>query len=239
MPVGIVLPTFHDDAARVVRLAQRAEDAGLDGVFLYDHLWHIRQKERPALHGPTLMSAVGVSTKRVKVGSLVARVGLQPNEVLAEMMATVDRMTGGRVICGMGVGDAISRDENETYGIEFAPRPARLTALVDCCRRMRTDGVRCWVGGTSDAMWEIAAGEADGVNLWDVDPAVVIRAARVAQPAEITWAGLIRMGDGSEHISARLRALADAGASWVIGALVGMEDDDVGRFAEVAASTFR
>ena len=239
MPVGLVLPTFHDDAARVVRLARSAEDAGLDGVFLYDHLWHIGNREGPALHGPTLMSAVAVSTSTVKVGSLVARVGLQRNEVLAEMMSTVDRMSGGRVICGMGVGDQISRDENETYGIEFAPRPARLAHLVECCRAMRADGVRCWVGGTSDAMWEIAAGEADGVNLWDVDPAVVERASRVAQPAEITWAGLIRMGDGHEHISARLRALADAGASWVIGAVVGMADDDVGRFAEVAASTFR
>ena len=239
MPVGIVLPIFHEDAARVVRLARAAEDAGLDGVFLYDHLWHIGKKERPALHGPTLMSAVGVSTSRVKVGSLVARVGLQRNEVLAEMMATVDRMTGGRVICGMGVGDGLSRNENETYGIEFAPRPARLAHMVECCRLMRADGVRCWVAGTSDAVWEIAAGEADGVNLWDVDPAVVERAGRAAQPAELTWAGLIRMRDGAERISARLRALADAGASWVIGAIVGMEDDDVARFAEVAASTFR
>lgn len=238
MRVGIVVPTFHADAARVVRLAQSAERSGIDGVFLYDHLWHIGKRERPALHGPTLMSAVAVSTSTVTVGSLVARVGLQRNEVLGAMMSTVERMAPGRVIAALGIGDGLSRDENETYGIEFAPRPARLAQMVECCRIIRSSGVPVWAAGTTDAVWEIAAGEADAVNLWDVDPAVVERAARVAQPAEVTWAGLVRMAEGAEHLSARLRAVAEAGATWVIAAIVGIEDDDVPRFAEIAASTF-
>lgn len=238
MRVGLVVPTFHDDAARVVRMARHAEAAGIDGVFLYDHLWHIGKKEKPALHGPTLMSAVAVSTSTVKVGSLVARVGLQRNEVLAAMMATVERMAPGRVVATLGIGDGLSRDENETYGIEFAPRPARLAQLVECARAIRGEGIPVWVAGTSDAVWEIAAGEADGVNVWDVDPAVVEQAGRVAQPAEVTWAGLIRMSDGDDHLAARLRAIADAGATWVIAAIVGIKDDDVAHFAQVAASTF-
>lgn len=238
MRVGIVVPTFHEDAARVIRLARAAEEAGIDGVFLYDHLWHIGKKERPALHGPTLMSAVAVSTSKVMVGSLVARVGLQRNEVLAAMMSTVERIAPGRVIATLGIGDGLSRDENETYGIEFPPRPARLAQLVECCRAIRGQGIPVWVAGTSDAAWEIAAGEADGVNVWDVDPAVVERAGRVAQPAEVTWAGLVRMSDGGDHLSARLRAIAEAGATWAVAAIVGLEDDDVGRFAQVAASTF-
>ena len=237
MRVGIVVPTFHDDAARVVRLAREAEAAGIDGVFLYDHLWHIGQKAKPALHGPTLMAAVAVSTSTVKVGSLVARVGLQRSEVLAEMMATVERMAPGRVIVTLGIGDGLSRDENETYGIEFAPRPARLSQLVECCRAIRGEGIPVWVAGTTDAVWEVAAGEADGVNVWDVDPAVVERAGRVAQPAEVTWAGLVRMGDGEEHLAARLRAIAEAGATWAVAAIVGIKDADVARFGEVAAST--
>ena len=233
-----MVPTFHDDAGRVVRMSKHAERVGLDGVFLYDHLWHIGKKDRPALHGPTLMSAAAVSTSTVTVGSLVARVGLQRNEVLASMMSTVERIAPGRVIAALGIGDGLSRDENETYGIEFAPRPARLAQLVECCRTIRGEGVPVWVAGTSDAIWEVAAGEADGVNLWDVDPAVVERAGRVAQPAEVTWAGLVRMADGAEHLSARLRALADAGATWAIAAIVGIEDDDVPRLADIVASTF-
>lgn len=239
MRVGLVVPTFHADAERVVRLSRDAERSGLDGVFLYDHLWHLGKKDRPALHGPTLMSAVAVSTSSVMVGSLVARVGLQRNEVLAAMMSTVERMAPRRVIAALGIGDGMSRDENETYGIEFARRPARLAQLVECCAAIRGQGVPVWVGGTSDAMWQVAAGAADGVNLWDVDPAVVERAARVAQPAEVTWAGLVRMADGEDHLAARLRALADAGASWAVAAIVGIKDEDVGRLAEVAASTFR
>lgn len=238
MRVGLVVPTFHEDAGRVVRMARAAEAAGIDGVFLYDHLWHIGKKERPALHGPTLISAVAVSTSTVMVGSLVARVGLQRNEVLAAMMSTADRMAPGRVIATIGIGDALSRDENETYGIAFAPRPARLAQMVECCRALRQAGIPVWVAGTSDAVWEIGAGEADGVNVWDVDPAVVQRAGRVARPAEVTWAGLVRMADGDEHLSARLRAISEAGATWAVAAIVGIKDDDIGRFAEVAAGTF-
>lgn len=238
MRVGVVLPTFHSDAARVIRLARAAEDVGLDGVFLYDHLWHIGKRDKPALHGPTLMAGVAAMTSRLKIGSLVARVGLQRNEVLARMMATTDRVAPGRVIAGLGIGDGLSRDENETYGIEFAPRPGRLAEMVACSRAIRAEGIPVWVGGASDAVWEIAAGEADAVNVWDVEPSTVERAALVAQPAEVTWAGLVRMSAGREAISDRLRALAGAGATWAIAAIVGMKDEDLAPFAEIAATTF-
>lgn len=239
MRVGIVLPTFHADAARVTNLARDAEDAGIDGVFLFDHLWHLGRRDRPALHGPTLISAVAVATSRVTVGSLVARVGIQPNVVLARMMGTAQRMSNGRVVTGLGIGDGLSRDENEAYGIEFAPRPARIAELIDCCGALHDADVPVWIGGTTDAMWATAAGEADAVNVWDVGPDVVARAAQVAQPAEVTWAGLVRMREGAEAISDRLKAVADAGATWAIAAIVGMEDDDVFRFGDIAASTLR
>lgn len=239
MRVGLVLPTFHGDAGRVTRLATEAEEAGIDGVFLFDHLWHLGRRAKPALHGPTLVSAVAVATSRVTVGSLVARVGIQPNRVLAQMMGTAQQMSGGRMVAGLGIGDGLSREENEAYGIEFAPRPARIAEMIECCRAVREESVPVWIGGTTDAMWATAAGEADAVNVWEVGPEVVARAAQVAQPAEVTWAGLVRMGDGSEAISARMKAMAEAGASWAIGAIVGMDDGDVFRFGDIAASTLR
>ena len=238
MRIGVVVPTFHSDAGRVIRLARAAEDAGLDGVFLYDHLWHIGKRDKPALHGPTLMGAVAATTSTMNVGSLVARIGLQRNEVLAHMMATTERMAPERVIACLGIGDALSRAENEAYGIEFAPRPARLAQMVECCRAIKAEGIPVWVAGTSDAVWEIAAGEADAVNVWDVEPSTVERAAQVAQPADATWAGLIRMSEGREAISARLRSIADAGATWAVAAIVGMKDEDLAPFADIAATTF-
>lgn len=227
--LGITLSTFHSEPRRVLRQAAEAEAAGLDGVFLFDHLWHIGRPDRPALHGPTLMGAVAASTRRLVVGSLVARIGLQPNAVLAALFATLNRMAPGRIVAGLGVGDGLSRDENEAYGIEFAHRPARLSQLIECARLVRASGVPVWVGGTSAAIWELAAGEADAVNLWDAELPAVSEASLHVAPAAVTWAGLARGELAGPGLGAHMEALARAGVQWAIYAPVGGEEGLVHR----------
>ena len=172
MPVriGISLPQFRHDAEPAIEVARRAEAGGLDGVFVFDHLWPIGQRMRPALHSTTLLGALAAETERVVLGTLVARVGLVPDAVLVHSLVTLHRMTGGRFIAALGTGDSLNREENDAYGVPFAPVADRVASVVDCCRRLRAAGVTTWIGGRSPAV-RMAAANADGWNGWGTDVA--------------------------------------------------------------------
>ncbi len=119
MKVGITLPQFRDDADAALAAARRAEALGIDGVFVFDHLWPMGQPGRPALSSGPLLGALAASTSTIHLGTLVARIGLLPDEVLLDVLCGVDGLSGGRLIAGIGTGDQLSREENEAYGIPF------------------------------------------------------------------------------------------------------------------------
>ena len=204
MLVGVTVPQFRHDAEAAVEVAQRAEAAGLDGVFVFDHLWPIGQRMRPALHSTTLLGALAVETDRVTLGTLVARVGLVPNAVLAHGLVSLHRMVGGRLIAALGTGDSLNREENDAYGVPFAPVGDRVAALVDCCRRLRAAGVTTWVGGRSAVVREVAAAEADGWNGWGIDAGTF--AAQAPSGPEVTWGGQVLIGRTRAEADAKLRA---------------------------------
>ena len=204
MLTGVTLPQFRHDAEAAVEVAQRAEAAGLDGVFVFDHLWPIGQRMRPALHSTTLLGALAVETERVTLGTLVARAGLVPNAVLVHSLVSLHRMVGGRLIAALGTGDSLNREENEAYGVPFAPVGARVAALVDCCRRLRAAGVTTWVGGRSAVVREVAAAEADGWNGWGIDAGTF--AAQAPSGPEVTWGGQVLIGRTRAEADAKLRA---------------------------------
>jgi alkanesulfonate monooxygenase SsuD/methylene tetrahydromethanopterin reductase-like flavin-dependent oxidoreductase (luciferase family) len=163
--VGITLPQFRDDAEPALAVARRAEAVGLDGVFVFDHLWPLRQPQRPALHSTTLLGALAVETDAVTLGTLVARVSLVPNAVLVHAFVTLSRMLGPRLVAGIGTGDEANRDENEAYGVGFPALARRLEDLTACARDLRAAGITTWVGGCSPALRRAAAA-ADGWNGW-------------------------------------------------------------------------
>ena len=215
------MPQFHADAGPALDAAARAERGGLDGVFVFDHLWPIGRPDRPALHDLTLAAALLVETRRVAVGTLVARVGLLPDAVLVSAFTTLHRMAGPRLIAGLGVGDHLSRAENMAYGVPFRPRGERLASLVEVCRRLRARGVTAWMGGTSAAIRALARTEADAVNLWGVAPEAVAGGPAAGQEGVVTWAGQVDLSPGAVDVGALLRAVADAGAAWAVVAPVG------------------
>lgn len=221
MRVGITLPQFHDDAEPAFDAARRAEDAGLDGVFVFDHLWPIGRPDRPALHGPTLLGALAAETGSVAVGTLVARVGLVPDALLVHQFATVQRIAGPRLVAGLGIGDHLSRAENEAYGVAFRAVAERRAALTNVCRRLRALDIAVWVGGSAPATLAIARAEAGVVNLWGTGPEEV--AAEAAHPGgEVTWGGQVDLAPASTtDVAALLASLADAGATWAVVAPVG------------------
>jgi alkanesulfonate monooxygenase SsuD/methylene tetrahydromethanopterin reductase-like flavin-dependent oxidoreductase (luciferase family) len=210
--VGVTLPTFRDDTAGL-EAAVRAEELGLDGVFVFDHLWPMGQKERPALSAFPVLGAVAAVTTRICFGPLVARIGLVPDDVLVAELASLSHMAPGRLIAGMGTGDRKSAAENEAYGIPPGPADERRLALAGCARRVLALGVPVWVGGGSLSTTELAVdlGPGAAVNLWQGQASAV---AALTQRCDVTWGGPV--AGTVPEIAEALTELASAGATWAV-----------------------
>jgi alkanesulfonate monooxygenase SsuD/methylene tetrahydromethanopterin reductase-like flavin-dependent oxidoreductase (luciferase family) len=248
--LGVTLPQFRVDVEPALAVARRAEDVGIDGLFVFDHLWPLHQPERPALHSLTLLGALAAETSRVTLATFVARVSLLPDAVLVHTLHSLHRMLDGRrFIAGLGTGDRNNRDENLAYGVGFPPAEDRARQVVDCCRRLRELGVPTWVGGDSDRARRIAADEADGWNAWGLSTDEFASLA-ADMPGEVTWGGQILIGrtaDEADEKLARygarpglvhgtvddlrrhLSALKEVGASWAVCSPldIGTADDAV------------
>src|SRR4051812_26481721 len=120
--VGIQLP----EVERVVRwpeylnMARAAEEVGFDSIWLGDHLLY---EDRGPWEAWTLMAALAAATSRVTIGPLVACAGFHPPGLLAKMAATIDEVSGGRFVLGLGAG--WNRREFDGFGIPFDRRVAR------------------------------------------------------------------------------------------------------------------
>ncbi len=206
----MLLPSFDTSARRSLDAARVAERAGIHGVFLYDHLWQPETDDQPSLSPFPLLGAVAAVTSRVRLGTLVARVALAPDEVLIRSFASLDRLSGGRVIAGIGTGDAKSAAENAAFGLPYESAATRRDVLDRCARALVDAGVETWIGGGGPATNEIARTIGVPVNLWSASPE---RVAEVGESAEVTWGGVLRAGvDGGELLG----SLDRAGASWAV-----------------------
>jgi alkanesulfonate monooxygenase SsuD/methylene tetrahydromethanopterin reductase-like flavin-dependent oxidoreductase (luciferase family) len=215
---GVVLPTFRETPDDAMRVADDAVNAGVDGLFCYDHIWPLGQPERPALAPFPILGAL--ATRFVPrgdgagpfVGTLVARVGLVPDDVLFEQFVALSHLAPGRVIAGLGTGDHMSADENRAYGIPYPPATARRTAMAALARRLRSQGLTVWIAGGRDARVEEPTAAGAALNLWDVDAAFVTGKADSSAGLEVTWAG----PPPSAPLAPTVAALAGAGATWVV-----------------------
>jgi alkanesulfonate monooxygenase SsuD/methylene tetrahydromethanopterin reductase-like flavin-dependent oxidoreductase (luciferase family) len=207
----VVLPTFRDDAAAALAVARQAEEAGVDGVFCFDHLWPLGQPWRPALAPFPVLGAVARETARVCVGTLVARIGLVPDEVLVSEFLTLERAAPGRVIAGMGTGDHLSAAENDAYGVPPSTAKERVEALERCARAVQARGIPVWLGGRNRGTRAVAEAVGTAVNLWS---APVPEVAAQSRRTEVTWAGPVSTGGGAEPAGGADRATdgAEAGA---------------------------
>jgi alkanesulfonate monooxygenase SsuD/methylene tetrahydromethanopterin reductase-like flavin-dependent oxidoreductase (luciferase family) len=214
LKVGVTLPQFVDDPSLALNAAVRAEQLGLDGLFCFDHLWPIGQRGRPAISMPPLLGAVAAATSTIHVGSLVARIGLVPDAVLIDTFASLEQISGGRLIAGVGTGDSLSRQENDAYGVPFDSAQERRTSMATVARAVRAHGIPVWVGGGRPSTSALALEVGAAVNLWE-DSAV--RVAELSGAGyEVTWGGPLR-GDAAA-VAEQLRSLAEAGATWVVAA---------------------
>ena len=206
MRLGITLPQFRSDPEPALAVARSADQVGLDGVFVFDHLWPLGQPHRPALHSYELLAAIAVETSSISVGTLVARVGLLPDALFVHALLTLHQIAGSRLVAGLGTGDLANRDENLAYGLDFAPMAERRARLVTCCRSLSEAGLTTWVAGLSPAARRSAvAGGARGWNGWGLDVASFATAATelAGTGIEPTWAGQVLIGRTREEADAK------------------------------------
>jgi len=118
MRFGLSVPPFTDPA-EVVRLATRAEASGWDGFFLWDHL---RWDGVVDVHDPwVLLGAIAQQTERVRLGSMVTPLSRRRPQVVAKHLTTLDHLSGGRAVLGVGLGDPPDLDFSD-FGDEASYR---------------------------------------------------------------------------------------------------------------------
>jgi len=220
-----MLPTFESSIGPVVATAQAAEAAGLDGVFAFDHLWPMGHPGLPSLSMFPALAAAASATTSISVGSLVARIGLEPDEVLEGAFSTLSAIAPGRVIAGLGTGDQKSEPEGLAFGLASIATEPRRRSLAEVAANLRASGLDVWIGGGSRATNSIASSLGCRLNLW---AASVERVAKMATGADVTWGG--QLPRGASPAASKLAELARAGASWAVVSWKG----DLGALRELA-----
>lgn len=190
MHVGIQLPEVERFVpwSEYRAMAQTAEAAGYASIWLGDHFLYRRKDEDL---GPwecwSMLAALAAVTERVLLGPLVSPTGFRNPAVLAKMAATVDEISGERLILGLGSG--WNEREFDAYGVPYDRRVSRFeeeyTIITDLIRTGRSDfsgeffsqddnvlipparhDLPIMIGSTGPRMLEITAREMDWWNEW-------------------------------------------------------------------------
>ena len=210
-----MLPIFHGSPDLALEVARQAEAAGIDGVFCYDHLWPMGAPGRPAMAPFPVLAAVAARTRRISLGTLVARVGLVPDEVLVAEFATLWPSAPGRVVAGLGHRRPPERRRERGLRRRLRSRPGAPGVAGPLCRRAglarapgvdRRRGVPDPRGGRGNGGGgEPVGGPADEV-------------AGQAVRTEVTWAGPAPAGGSSDGgaVADLVATMAGAGADWVV-----------------------
>jgi len=132
--IGVYLPQVSTSFDGVSDVAHRAEELGFHSVWLSDHMMPLME-ERPLLECWTALSAVAAQTKAVKLGTIVMCNSFRHPSLLAKMSATLDVVSNGRLMLGMGAG--YIEKEYKAYGFPFPPAKERIEQLSESLRILK------------------------------------------------------------------------------------------------------
>ncbi len=193
---GVHTGLQNTTVAELKSLWARVEELGFDWISIWDHFYAADATGADCLEAVASHAALACATDRVRCGSLVYCAGYRHPAVLANALATIDHLSGGRADLGLGAGWAMN--EYQAYGIPFPPAGERLDLLeesVQCVRGLLRNettsfegryftltDARCeprpvqaelpiWIGGGGEKRTlRIAARWADGWNVPFISP---------------------------------------------------------------------
>lgn len=152
MDIGCHLPTQGPVATReaLMTFASRAEAHRMASLWVSDHVVFPKAgndeypsggfphaPDTPYLEPVTVLAAAALCTERVRLGASVFILGHRNPIVMAKMLTTIDTLSNGRLICGVGVG--WWRQEFETLGIPFQQRGRRASEMIEIFKTLWTD----------------------------------------------------------------------------------------------------
>ncbi len=131
-----IWPSAQQSWQGIVEVTQHAERTGWRGVYFWDHFMGdgagFGPATSPTLEASAVLAALGATTERLRIGSLVFANTFRHPALLANWAATVDAVTSGRLILGLGTG--WQDNEHEQYGIELGSPPERIERLEEACQ---------------------------------------------------------------------------------------------------------
>jgi probable F420-dependent oxidoreductase len=253
MQFGVSIPNFGRLGTRetVVSLAQQAEALGYDSIWTTDHVMMAKGQEEPygqILEALTTLTYLAALTNRVRLGVSVIVLPQRNPIVVAKQMATLDHLSGGRLIVGLGAG--WNEREFQFLGADFLNRGQRLNEYIQVFRELWTsseprfegryvqfsdalfaprpaqpNGPPIWIGGGSSAALRRTAQLADGWHSNRATPASFVESMqRIRELANG------RQVEGT----LRIRVAIDAALPEVRGADGGLQPTISGRLDEVA-----
>jgi F420-dependent oxidoreductase-like protein len=126
---GVTLPQISRAWEETYAAAREFDALGYDSVWLCDHMFGVPRNEIPIQEAWTTLCVIGALTERVHLGTLVSPVGFRHPAIHAKALATLDQITKGRVVLGLGIG--WNEAEFRGYGLDFPPARVRLQQLAE------------------------------------------------------------------------------------------------------------
>jgi probable F420-dependent oxidoreductase len=188
--IGVGVQLKRQPPAEQFELVRRVEALGFDSVWTGDHV----SFHNPLYESLTLLASYAPITTRIRLGTAVYLLALRPPALAAKITSTLDQLSNGRLIFGVGVGGENPK-EFEVCGVPHGERGARVTEAIDVVRALWRDtpasfkgrftrfegvsldpkpvqqpGPPIWIGGRSDAALARAGRQGDGWMSYVVQP---------------------------------------------------------------------